>query len=215
MCEFFFPTTFSISSRYKDQLFFTWNGFENELDYFLQTIRQNYPHVQLRTRIGTSVSFLNAYVANQDGQLYTRVYRDPTIQAYTLPYVVGHPKVKHSDWIRSALVQAVCYCSSIEDFNQERIYIELTCLVNGYSVQFVDSRIAHFYDYFHENTLRYTMDQGRYEKFRRQWFDFTDMQRAYSSTLQHLDDHGHLIHLHYLYEFGARCQFNQEFVKLW
>jgi hypothetical protein len=59
------------------------------------------------------------------------------------------------------------------------------------------------------------MDQVMYDKFRRQWLDFTDMQRAFSSKLQHYHDHGHLIRLHYLYEFGARCRFNQEFRQLW
>ena len=33
--------------------------------------------------------------------------------------------------------------------------------------------------------------------------------------LQQLSDTGRLIRLHYLYEYGARCQFNQEFHKLW
>jgi hypothetical protein len=88
----------------------------------------------LRIHIDTSVSYLNAYIANQNGRLYTRVYNDSAIQPYILPYVVGHSKVNHSDWIRTALLRAVCYCSSVEDFNQERIYIELTCLVNGYSL---------------------------------------------------------------------------------
>jgi hypothetical protein len=124
-------------------------------------------------------------------------------------------KVNHSDWIRTTLLQAVCYCSSVEDFNQERIYIELTCLANSYSLRFVDSRVTHFYDYFQASTLRYLLDQILYYKFRRQWFNFTDIQRAYSNNLQHLSDNGHLIRLHYLYEFGARCQFNQEFHKLW
>jgi hypothetical protein len=204
-----------ICSRYKDQLFFTWNGFKNELDHFLETISERYPHVQLRTFIDTSVPFLNAYVVNRDGRLYTRVYHDPTIQPYTLSYLVGHPKFNYSDWIRTALIQAVCYCTSVDDFNQERIYIELTCLANGYSLQFVDSRVSHFYDYFQTNTLRYSLDQILYYKFRRQWFNFTDIQRAYSNNLQHLSDNGHLIRLHYLYEFGAKCQFNQEFHKLW
>ena len=75
------------------------------------------------------------------------------MQSYTLPYVIGHPKMQYSNWIRSALIHAVCYCTSVDDFNQERIYIELTCLANGYSDCFVESRIAHFYDYFSVETL--------------------------------------------------------------
>jgi len=176
---------------------------------------RKYPNVRVQTSIGSSVEYLNAFIANQNGRLHTRVYHHPTIQNYTLPYVVGHSKVNHSDWIQSALLQAICYCSTIGDFNQERIYIELTCLVNGYSISFVESRISHFYDYFHAETLRYSMDQTLYDKIRGQWFELIDMQRLLSSQLQHQDDSGHLIRLHYLYEFGSRYQFNEKFHELW
>ena len=204
-----------IYCRYKDQLFFTWNGFENALDHFLQIVRQKHPQVHLRTLIGTSVPFLNAYITNRDGQLDARVYHALTIPAYTLPYVVGHSKVNHSDWLRTALLRAACYCSSVDDFHQERIYLELTCLISGYSMRFVDSRVAHFFAYFQASALRYSADQVMYDKFRRQCFDFKDMQRAFSRKLQHADDNGHLIRFYYRYDFGVRCQFHEQFHQLW
>ncbi|CAF4337030.1 unnamed protein product, partial [Rotaria magnacalcarata] len=37
-----------------------------------------------------------------------------------------------SHWLRSSLIRAVRYCTTIEDFNQERIYLEMTYLANGY-----------------------------------------------------------------------------------
>ena len=202
-------------SSYKNRLFFTWNGFKNELEYFLQTIQQRYPQIRIQTSIDTSATFFNAYVANQNGQLFTRLHHNPTIQPYTLPYVTGHSKVKHSDWIRMALVRAVCYCSSVDDFQQQRIYLELSCLANGYSIRFVDSRVAHFFEYFHADHLRYSMEQSAYEKFRRQYFDFKDMNRALSEKLQNLADNGQVIRFNYLYEYGARCQFNEGFQQLW
>ena len=179
-------------------------------------IRQKYPHIHLQTSSGSYVQYLSAYISNQNGQLYSRIYHNPNIQFYTLPYVIGHPKVKYSNWIRSALIHAICYCTSIDDFNQERIYIELTCLANGYSYPFVESRIAHFYDYFHLETLRYDMNQSMYDKWRQKWFDFMDIQRVLLHQLQ--DRHGqhkiHLLRFYYLYEYGSRCEFNQEFHKL-
>ena len=123
--------------------------------------------------------------------------------------------MNYSNWIRSALVRAVCLCSSVDDFNQQRIYIELSCLVNGYSYMFVESRVAHFYSCFHAETMRYSMDQTMYDKFRRQCFDFIDIHRTLSKKLQQSNDTGNMIHLNYLYEYGARCQFNKEFHKLW
>ncbi|CAF4636069.1 unnamed protein product, partial [Rotaria socialis] len=122
--------------RYKDQIFLTWsNGNEEQLGSFLQTIRDKSPNVQFQKLIASSVPFLNAFVQNQNGDLFSRIHRHPLIQGYSLPYEVGHAKLVHSDWLRSALIRAVCYCSSVEDFNLERIYLELTCLTNGYSLR--------------------------------------------------------------------------------
>ena len=207
----FFPS----SASYKDRVFFTWNGFKNELEQVLQIFQQQYPQIHTRILIDTCVPFFNVAIGNHSGQLFTRPCRNPTVQAYTLPYVVGHSKVNHSDWIRTALLRAVCYSWSVQDFQQQRIHLELTYLASGYSLQFVDSRVAHFFEYFQAGDLRYSMDQIMYEKFRQQCFNFKDVHRALSDQLQHLDDTGQVLHLHYLYEHGARCQFNKEFQQLW
>ncbi|CAF5114934.1 unnamed protein product, partial [Rotaria magnacalcarata] len=198
--------------RYKDQIFFTWNnGNEEELGSFLQTIRDKNPNVQFQKLIGTNVPFLNAFVENQNGELFTRVYHHPILPRYTLPYVVGHSKLAHGDWFRSALIRAVCYCSSIEHFNLERIYLELTCLANGYSIFFVENNVQHFFGYFHADTMRYLKDQTMYDKFRHDWFGYMTMQYELSDKLQTFNDNDCLIHLNYLYEFGPKCQFNQQF----
>ena len=203
------------SASYKDRVFFTWNGFKNELEHVLQIFQQQYPQIHTRSLIDTCVPFFNVAIANHRGQFFTRLCHDPTIQPYTLPYAVGHSKVNHSDWIRTALLRAVCYCSSVQDFQQHRTQLELTYLASGYSLQFVDSRVAHFFDYFKADDLRYSMDQIMYDKFRQRCFNFKDIHRALSDQLQQLDDTSQVIHLHYLYESGARYQFNKEFHQLW
>ncbi|CAF3497171.1 unnamed protein product, partial [Rotaria socialis] len=150
-----------------------------------------------------------------NGELFTRVYHHPILPRYTLPYVVGHSKLAHGDWFRSALIRAVCYCSLIEDFTLERIYLELTCLANGYSIFFVENNVQHFFGYFHADTMRYLKDQTIYDKFRHDWFGFMTMQYELSDKLQTFNDNDCLIHLNYLYEFGPKCQFNQQFHCLW
>lgn len=203
------------SASYKDRVFFTWNGFKNELEHVLQIFQQQYPKIQTQILIDTCVPFFNVAVANHHGQLFTRLYQSPAMQAYTLPYVVGHSKVNHSDYIRKGLLRAVCFSSSVQDFQQQRIHLELTYLANGYSLQFVDSHMAHFFDYFQAVDLRYSMDQIMYDKFRRQCFNFKDVHRALSDQLQHMDDTSQVIHLHYLYQYGDRCLFDKEFQQLW
>ena len=196
-------------------MFFTWNGSKETLRAHLQAITAQHPHVHLQILIGSNVRFLNAYIENQNGQLYTRVFHDPAMQGYTLPYVSGHAKWNHSDWLRSALIRAVCCSSSVDDFQQERIYLELTFLTSGYSLLFVESHAQHFFGYFHAEAMRYSSDRTAYTSFRRQIFDFLDQQRQRCLQLQKLDDQSRLIRFDYLYEFGPRCQFNERFHQLW
>ncbi|CAF4946003.1 unnamed protein product, partial [Rotaria socialis] len=191
------------------------NGNEEQLGSFLQTIRDKSPNVQFQKLIGSCVPFLNAFVQNQNGDLFSRIHRHPLIQGYSLPYEVGHAKLVHSDWLRSALIRAVCYCSSVEDFNLERIYLELTCLTNGYSLRFVETHVQHFFNFFHLHPMRYSRDQIIYNKFRHSWFNYIKMQHELSDQLQQFDDNGQLIHLNYLYEYGARYQFNEQFHRIW
>lgn len=206
----FFP------SRYKDEIFFTWNqSNDKELERFLQAIKEQYPQVQFEETIESSTQYLNAYVENRHGKLYSRVNHNSTMERYALPYVMGHSKLAYSDWLRSALIRAVCYCSLVEDFHRERIYLELTCLVNGYSLLFVETHVQHFFNYFHASNQRYSMDQSMYNKFRQQWFDYMEKQHERSDQLQKLHNQGHLIHLNYIYEYGPRCKFNQDFQHLW
>ena len=194
---------------------FTWNDSPDILRSYLQAVQQKHPNVHFQVSIDSDVHFFNAYLDNRQGQLYTRVYHDPSLQAYTLPYVVGHPKVKYGDWLRSALLRAVCYCSQVEDFHHERLYLELTCLVNGYSFMFVEKHVHHFFIYFNAPTMRYRMDQNAYGSFRRQWFDYFDTRHHLTDELQRFDDQGKLFRFFYFYDYGPRTQFNQDFHDLW
>lgn len=103
----------------------------------------------------------------------------------------------------------------MEDFQRECVYLELTFLRSGYPLIFVDSRVSHFFGYFHAETVRYSSDQAVYDAFRRRVFAFVDQQRQRTDYLQKLDDDDRLLRFEYLYEVGPRCKFNQRFRQLW
>jgi hypothetical protein len=201
--------------RYKDQVFLTWNGSGDELRRLLDSMTEKYPNVQMKIKMGSSVEYLNAFIENQNGQLYSRVYHDVSIQAYTLPYVMGHSKVEYSYWLRKALVRAVYYCSTVEDFQKERIYLEMSCLINGFSILFVETHIKHFFKYFNGESMRFCADQKRYHSFRCQIFDFLEAESEHLGRLQKQHDHDQLIRFNYIYEHGARCYFNEKFHQIW
>ncbi|CAF1203482.1 unnamed protein product [Adineta steineri] len=202
--------------RYKNQLFFTWtNGNESELSNFLQTIKEKQSNVHFRKLIGPNVVFLNTFIENQQGQLYSRIAHHPILPQFTLPYLVGHSKLGHSDWLRWTLIRSVCCCLLIEDFRRERIYLELSYLTNGYSLLFVETHIQNFFEYFHTSHLRYINNQTQYNEFRQKWLDYMSMQYELTDQLQQFDNQDRLIRFNYLYEWGPRCNFNQKFLDLW
>ncbi|CAF1279138.1 unnamed protein product [Rotaria sordida] len=202
--------------RYKDQIFFTWNKSSAlELETFLENIREQHQNVRFQKVIGTNVECFNAYIQNRQGQLYTRLHYDSNMPRYTLPYVMGHSKSAHSDWLRTALIRAVCYCISIDEFQHERIALELTYLINGYSLLFVETHVKHFFNYFHAETVRYSRNQNGYDTFRQQWFQFVEQRYELIEQLEKFNNDGRLIQFNYIYDFGPRCRFNREFYKLW
>jgi len=174
--------------------------------------RQN---IQLEISSGRCVNFLNTYIENCHGQLYTRVYHHPTMEKYTLPYVVGHAKLSHSHWLRTALMRAVRFCSNYQDFDRERIYLEISCLRNGYSIDFIETQLKHFYRYFNAEIIRFCMDQVVYDKFRRRLFDFIDHQRIMFDKWQQFEKNDRIIYLHYLYDYGPRDKFKEKFHQIW
>ncbi|CAF3392411.1 unnamed protein product [Rotaria socialis] len=202
--------------RSKDRIFFTWNQSNKiDLENFLQTIQDHRPNVQFESCIGMNVSFLNAYIENRQGQLFTRVYHHSNLQRYTLPYVLHHSEVEHSNWLRTALIRCVCLCTSIEDFHHERIYLDLTYLTNGYSLEFVESHMEHFFNFFHMSSMRFSNDQSMYDKFRNLLFGYMTKQHQRCDELQEMKNKGQVIQLNYRYEYGPRCEFNKIFHQLW
>ncbi len=209
---------FSNYCRCKNQIFFTWNETESELRQLLIKIACKNPNVQFETTIGKKVQFLNAQIENQNAKFYSRVYHDPNVQKYTLPYVIGDSKLAHSHWLRSALIRAVRYCTSVHDFNQERLYLELTCLANGYSIEFIDRRINHFFTHFKATSLllplRLTLDQQVYDKLRHQLFKFVSEQQKFYDTKQELEKKNQRVQLTYLYQYGSKRHFHEELKKI-
>ena len=114
----------------------------------MKVLDQQCADIRIAASIGSVANFLNVHLKNIQGRLLTRVYHDPNVPPFVLPYAVGHARLMHSNWFRAALVRAVRFCSTVEDFNQERIHTELTFLANAfrspsYNLAFSRSTIFH------------------------------------------------------------------------
>ncbi|CAF4263297.1 unnamed protein product, partial [Rotaria sordida] len=139
----------SFYGRYHNMGFFTWNASTDYLERLFDERQLTLDSdIKLTTYIDTRVEFLNAIIVNNRGFLETRVYHNQEEQPFLLPYAKNHPRLRHRQWFRYALIRAGQYCSSFEDFEEERRYIEMTFLTNGYSLDFVEYNLRQFYSRF-------------------------------------------------------------------
>lgn len=183
---------------------------------FLDGINEIHPHIHFeKASIDQSGHFFNAYIENRHGNLYTRIYHDSPISKYALPYVIGHAKLDHSLWFRSALIRAVRVCSHYLDFLLEQNYLEVTCLTNGYSIDFIETQLKHFYLRYNAEKIRFCLDQTVYERLRRRLLDFIPLQRTQLDKDQDLEDQEYRFYFSYPYDSGSYNQFKNKFYQLW
>ena len=196
--------------RYHNFGFLTWSNSSMEvLHECLNRLNETYPDIQITTSISTRVHFLNAHIENQNGLLHTRVYHDSYKQPFLLPYTAHHPRILHRQYFRYTLMRAAQYCHLWEDFNHERLYIELTFLANGYSLDFVEYHLNQFFTRFTHDHKDIPLNPWTYPTLRQRVRQSVEVQQ------REFDSKSKLIQFDYVFDWGSRYQFNQQFYHLW
>ncbi|CAF1432463.1 unnamed protein product, partial [Rotaria sordida] len=211
----------SFYGRYHNMGFFTWNASTEYLEALFDELQQNFDSdIKLTTYTDNRVEFLNAIIENKRGFLETRVshnqQQQQQQQPFLLPYVKNYPRLRHRQWFRYSLIRAGQYCSSYEDFEEERRYIEMTFLTNGYSLDFVEYNLRRFYSRFFRSEYQIKdLNRHSYRILRRALFRLVDEEKRELEEERRLQKSNKLIRLHYLFDWGSRCQFNKKFYELW
>jgi hypothetical protein len=205
--------------------FFTWNRSVEEIQKILNELNQSSfdAPIHLTFSINSHAHFINCYIENQQGHLYTNVYydRNEQQQPFLLPYFSQHPRLLHRQWFRFLLVRAGLYCSQLQDFFDEQLNIELTYLANGYSLDFIEYHLRQFFRLMSPvsnggSICVQELTQYRYNALRKDLFRYHSVQiRKMKEQQQELEPNHKLIQFNYLYDWGLRCQFNVEFSKKW
>jgi hypothetical protein len=129
--------------------------------------------------------------------------------------VVGDAKVEHSRWLHAALMRAGHVCSNASDFIDERIHLEMACLLAGYSIDFLEMHLRHFFRSTNAEAIRFSMPEAVYDTFRQRLFDLAEQQRTRLQAYQALEDKERILHLHYLHDYGPRTRFRERFHQIW
>ncbi|CAF4124393.1 unnamed protein product [Rotaria sordida] len=92
----------------------------------------------------------------------------------------------------------------------------MTFLTNGYSLDFVEYNLRQFYSRFFRSEYQIKdLNRHSYRILRRELFRLVDEEKRELEEERRLQKSNKLIRLHYLFDWGSRCQFNEKFYKLW
>ncbi len=119
-------------NRYIDDIFFTWNESLSTLKTQLKNLNHKHTNIKLIHEMGINVSFLDVFIEHKNGILSTYVDHKHATKPYVMPFTSDHPPHIFRNIIYTALVRAVRYSSTFEEFNNERRYIRLKLLYNEY-----------------------------------------------------------------------------------
>ena len=138
--------------RYFDQIFLTWNGSKEEFQMIFDQLvvaHDQYVHLHIKTSIGQQVQYLDAEIGHIEGILQNKVYHRSIIEPYALPYVCETTmSLSHMNLLRAALIRAIIYCSNLDEFENERFYIELSFMINDASYDCIQETIENIFKEF-------------------------------------------------------------------
>ncbi|CAF1056566.1 unnamed protein product [Didymodactylos carnosus] len=148
--------------RYIDDVFMTSNLPLDQINLLLDVANNRDENIRIVRSIGLTADFLDTTVENNRGQLRTTVYHKPAAEPYIVPFLSDHPRHVHRNIIKGALLRAARLCSAVDDFDQERLDIELMLLLNGFPRKFVSYNFKRFFEQNNALLLMERPDNGPY-----------------------------------------------------
>ncbi|CAF3918662.1 unnamed protein product [Adineta steineri] len=215
--------------RYIDDVFMTTNLPLNQINILLEQANNEDENIKITRSIGSTAQFLDVSVFNNQGQLKTTVFHKPAAAPYILPFQSDHPRHVHRNTIKGALYRAVRLCSHVKDFDEERLHIELTLLLNGYPPKFISCHFKQFlqqnnvmslmvelnddiYQQLHDKLIRLPTRRERKQQQQQQQQQQNNLEQ---NELEIRKRNKKEIRVHFNYSSGPMLDFPQKLRQLW
>ncbi|CAF1366004.1 unnamed protein product [Adineta ricciae] len=138
-------TSNELYGRYIDDIIFTSNDSADKVKQKLQDANNYHPNIKLTSTTDKTVSFLDVQIQNNVDNLITSVYHKEATEPYVVPFQSDHPRHVFVNIVECALLRAVRYSSTLDQFNTERRAIMLMLLYNGYPTRYIHGRFEKFF----------------------------------------------------------------------
>ncbi|CAF4206126.1 unnamed protein product [Rotaria sordida] len=154
--------------RYIDDLFIVINWPVRHLMKQIELWNQFDENIKLNANLGSFTTFLDLYMENRDGILFTTVYQKPSYEPYYLPFNSIHPLHMKKNIPFTMLFRAIKYCSTFQTYLDEREKLRMALLLNRYPNKIIEQQ-------FNNVLLRFNIDQPltaiNYDKYRQNVLD--------------------------------------------
>jgi hypothetical protein len=204
----------------------TTNQTKDEMNDELEKANHKDVNIKLNYTINTFVDFLDITITNDYPQLKTSIYHKPAAEPYILPYTSDHPRHIHCNIPYTALLRAARLCSNVDDFNSERIRLDVTLLLNDYPPSFIFNQFNRFFLRNHAIPVLKQLNVHVYHRLhqtllhqptRREKLLAKMMQDPVKSpsVLQPKIWNHKLMYPRYLFDSGRSIHFPKEFYRWW
>ena len=216
----------SVFDRYIDDIFMTTNQTDEQINRVLLTAKTKDKNIEIESTIGSLANYLDVMIINDNGRLTTKIYHKSTAEAYYLPYTSDHPHRYHRNIPYSALVRAARLCSDYDDFNRERLRIDLTLLLSDYTPKMISNQFLRFFQVNHAELVLKQTDRQVYcrlhnELLNRKKTTTTSSESSiqqsieFPAVLQDKPWDKSMMYSKHTFENGPRNQLSSEFVVWW
>ncbi|CAF4627607.1 unnamed protein product, partial [Rotaria sp. Silwood2] len=212
-----------IYGRYIDDVFMTSNLTREQIQKLLDETTQTDPNIKITTTISQTLDYLDVTIESNNGNLTTSIYHKSASEPYILPYSSDHPRHVHINILNNALVRAARICSNIEDFDMERLSIEMILLVNGYPPKFLHEHIKNFFVKYNAMNVWTDLNSQSYQQLhdellykptrREQKVQVESNGTSSKKSTNH--ENKNQIYLHYTFETGPSINFKKEYRQIW
>ena len=211
---------------YIDDIFMTTNEDIDEIEEELQIASKKDMNIKINYEINASVNFLDITITNEGGSLRTTMYHKPTTEPYILPFTSDHPRHIHCNIPYAALLRAARLCSHVDDFNLERIRVDMSLLLNGYPPSFISQQFDRFFKLNHAMPALHQLNEEVYHYLHqslsqqptRREKQLNAMMRDPAATpliLQTKQWDKEVMYLHYLFDRGLTMDLPRELHRWW
>jgi hypothetical protein len=190
--------------RYIDDVFLGINWPIRHLFKQIDKWNQFDSNIKLNVQAGNSINFLDLYIENINGQLFTKVYHKPSYEPYYLPFNSVHPIHMKQNIPFAMLHRAIKYCSTFEAYLNEREKLRMALLLNKYPGVFIDKQFDRLLKKFN---IHQPLNNNNYNALR---------EKIISSHIQEEIpiDYGKTMFIHFTYCLNMKT-FPTKFHTLW